>query len=48
MRIAMELLVTGRLMPAEEALGHGFINRVAPPDVALGDACTAPEPRGDL
>ncbi|NQZ99084.1 MAG: enoyl-CoA hydratase/isomerase family protein [Myxococcales bacterium] len=27
-RIAMELLLTGRLMPAEEALGHGFLNRV--------------------
>jgi enoyl-CoA hydratase len=29
-RIAMELLLTGRLMSAEEALGLGFINRVAP------------------
>lgn len=27
-RIAMEMLLTGRLMPAEEALGHGFLNRV--------------------
>ena len=38
-RIAMEMLMTGRMMQAEEALGYGFVNRVVPPseviDVAM-------------
>lgn len=37
-RIAMELLVTGRLMPSEEALGHGFINRVTSADELMNVA----------
>ncbi len=37
-RIAMELLLTGRLMPAEEALSHGFVNRVVAVDEVVAVA----------
>ena len=37
-RIAMELLLTGRMMPAEEALRLGFINRVAAADQVMDAA----------
>lgn len=30
LKLAMEYLLTGRIMTAEEALGHGLVNRVAP------------------
>ncbi len=39
-RIAMDMILTGRQMPAEEALRHGFINRVVEPDALMETAVT--------
>ncbi|MBR1252324.1 enoyl-CoA hydratase/isomerase family protein [Bradyrhizobium sp. AUGA SZCCT0240] len=36
--IAMELLLTGRRMSAEEALGWGLVSRVSPPGEVMGAA----------
>lgn len=40
LKLAMEYLLTGRAMTAEEALGHGIINKVAPA-AELDDAVNA-------
>lgn len=35
---AMELILTGRFMPAEEALAHGLINKIVPVEMYLKEA----------
>ncbi|SHH33277.1 short chain enoyl-CoA hydratase [Chryseolinea serpens] len=35
---AMELILTGRFMPAEEALTHGLINKIVPVEMYLKEA----------
>ena len=49
-KIAMEMMLTGRAMDAEEARGYGLVNKISPPGEvlaearALADAITAVSP----
>ena len=42
-RIAMDMILTGRQMDAEEALRHGFINRMVPSEELMSAAQTVAE-----
>ena len=46
--IAMELYLTGRLMEAEEAFRHGFVNHVVPPDRLMSAATAKAQEIADM